>query len=188
MLGGTLATTAVDIHGHTSAIGIAGANAGVYGLSSDSNSLYPILPGSRPISLAFSGDGSALYALDGSTSQVSQIAMSNLSSQILPLSLTDAIGIWPAVNSTGLDLLYVAETSSRSLIVYDCLNQQTISNQPLSFVPTAIEPLRTGSYILRSRSSDGDPLWAFTDRGQTAVYFVPAPTDPLELRRKGSPR
>jgi len=188
VLGGTLATAAVDIHGHTSAIGIAGANAGVYGLKADSNSFYPLLQASKPASLAFSGDGSALYTLDASTGQISEIAMSNSARQIIPLNLSDAIAIWPAANSTGRDILYVAGTSSRSLLVYDCVSQQTIASQPLSFEPTTIEPLSAGSYILRSRSSDDDPLWSFTDRGQAAIYFVPAPIDPLELRRKGSRR
>lgn len=189
VLGGTLSTAAVDVHGETSAIGIAGTAAGIYGLKSGSNSLYPLLQVTQPISLAFSGDGTALYELDGSTGQISEIALSNLASQILPLNRTDATAIWPASNSTGgQEILYVAGASSRSLLVYDCLTQQTIANQSLSFEPTTIEPLNASSYILRSRASDGDPLWSFTDRGQPAVYFVPVPTDPLELRREVSPR
>lgn len=188
VLGGTLATAAVDVHGHTSAIGIAGANAGVYGLKAESNSFYPLLQASKPVSLAFSGDGSALYTLDASNGQISEVVLSNLASQIIPLNLPDAIAIWPSASSTSGNILYVAGTSGPSLVVYDCANQQTIENQSLSFKPTTIEPLSAVAYILRSRSSDDDPLWSFTDRGQTAVYFVPAPIDPLELRRKGSPR
>lgn len=188
VLGGTLSTAAIDAHGQTLAIGIAGTNAGVYGLKSGSTSPYPLLQVSQPISLAFSGDGSSLYELDRSTGQISKIALSNLASQILPLSLSDAIAIWPATNNSSQEILYVAGTSSRSLLVYDCVTQQTIANQSLSFEPTTIEPLSAGSYILRSRLINGDPLWSFTDRGQPAVYFVPAPTDPLELRREVSPR
>jgi len=188
VLGGTLAIAAVDIHGHTLAIGIAGANAGVYGLKADSNSFYPLLQASKPVSLAFSGDGSALYTLDASNGQISEIVLSNLASQTIPLNLPDAIAIWPSASSTNGNILYVAGTSGPSLVVYDCANQQTIANQSLSFKPTTIEPLSAGAYILRSRSSDDDPLWSFTDRGQTAIYFVPAPMDLLELRRRGSPR
>ncbi len=186
MLGGTLSTAAVDAHGQTSAIGITGTNAGVYGLKSGANLFFPILAISQPISLAFSSDGSILYALDGSTNQISETALSNLASQTLPLSLTNAVAIWPAASSIGDNALYVA--GSTSLLVYDCVAQQTIASQPLSFEPTTIEPLNANAFILRSRSSDGDPLWSFTNRGQLAVYFAPAPADALKLRREVSPR
>lgn len=183
-LGGALSTVAVDTDGQTLAIGVRGDNAGIYELSRAQSFFSPLLPMSQPIALAFSADSNTLYALDGSTNQLSQINLANSASQALPLSIDDAVAVWPAADGANQQALYIAGRSSRLLLVYDPVAQQAVASIPLSFDPTVIEPLGATSFILRSRVSSGDPLWSFANRGQPVVYFVPAASDGLELHRE----
>ena len=180
-LGGTLTAVATDSSGQTAVVGIAGTNAGVY--SFDGSNFSLLLPVSQPAALAISGG--TLFVLDASTNEVSQISLSSSASQSWVLGADNTIALWPAVNAAGRNVLYVVTGSNPVLEVYDSASMQMIGSVPLSFDPTGITPLGTSSFVLRPRSVAGDPLWAFADRGQPAVYFVPAPVE--EFRRRGVP-
>jgi len=66
-LGGSLSAIAADARGKRVAIGTAGESGGVY-LITDGGNPVPLLAGFQSIALAFSDDGSKLYALNGALS------------------------------------------------------------------------------------------------------------------------
>src|SRR5215467_4935841 len=88
-LGGSLSALCVDAGGKQIAAGIAGDAGGVY-LISDGGVPAPVLSIAKPMALAFSGDGSRLYALDGATLSVTAISLTGLAPQTLTLDgMTD---------------------------------------------------------------------------------------------------
>ncbi|HKV41530.1 MAG TPA: hypothetical protein VJX67_20160 [Blastocatellia bacterium] len=181
-LGGTLSTVAVDAHGQTVVIGLTGDYAGLYKLTSPSTSFSPLLQISQPIAVAFSEDGGTVYALDASTNAISEVGLTSSASQAWPPSADTIVAIQPAVNSAKQKVLYAADQTGKSLLVYDRVTRQALSTVPVSFSPTVIEPLGTTSFVLRSRTTGSDPLWCFTDHGQPSVFFVPAV--PIEADRR----
>jgi hypothetical protein len=181
-LGGTLSTVAVDTHSPTVVIGLTGDYAGIYKLTSPATSFSPLLQLSQPIALAFSEDGGTVYALDASTNAVSEIDLASSASQTWPPSADTIVAIQPAVNSASQKVLYAADQTGSSLLVYDRVTRQALSSVSLSFSPTVIESLGTTSFVLKSRATGTDPLWCFTDRGQPSVFFIPAL--PIEADRR----
>jgi hypothetical protein len=176
-IGGSLAGIATDVHGQNIAVGVMGDHAGVYGIA-NGQGFVPLLNISNPIALAFSADAATLYALDGATNQVSEISLASLATQTWPLGTEDAVAIAAVRNASNLNILYVAGRGDRLLLAFDPSTQQRIASVPLSFAPSTIEPLGSNSFMLRSRISNSDPLWSFTNSPQPLVYFVPAPLLP----------
>lgn len=171
-VGGSLSAIAIDFNGGHIAIGVVGETSGVFQIGDDL-SFIPLLSLSKPVALAFSEDGSTLYALDGATSELSELKMANLTTQAWILDgLGDAFIVRPARDATHRQVIYAAGTSG--LVAYDASSHEVIAQVPLSSQPTAIEPLGQDSYMLGPRTSSDQPLWSFTDAAQPAVYFVPA--------------
>jgi len=187
-LGGALSAVAADAHGQTVAIGVTGDHAGVYGLTAGEGSFSALLQISQPAALAFSEDSGTLYAVDGSTNQMWEINLTSSASLAWPVITDNVVAIQAAVDATNQKVLYVADVSSRSLLIYDRATRQLATSLPLSFDPTVLEPLGASDFVLRSRVTTSDPLWSFTNRGQPNVYFVPAASGAVELRHEGPPR
>ena len=169
-LGGTLSAVAADARGQRVAIGISGDRGGVFELAGG-QSFSQVLGMAKPIALAYAADDGALYALDGSANQVSEISPA---AQTWNLDAEDAVAIRPALDAANHKVLYVAGRSSRSLLVYDRSTHQLSSIVPLSFDPSIIDPFGPNGFLLTRRSVGTDPLWSFTNGTQPAVYFVPA--------------
>jgi DNA-binding beta-propeller fold protein YncE len=186
-LGGALSAVAVDSHGQHVAIGVTGDNAGVYQIT-DGQTISPLLAVSRPIGLAFSVDGGALFALDGATNQASEINLITSATQTWPLDVDDAVAIRPARDSSNRTVLYVAGRKSRLLVAYDDSTRQRIASVDLSFDPVVIEPIGNNGFLLSRRSANNDPLWSFANGAQPMVYFVPATPIPADRHREVRPR
>jgi hypothetical protein len=179
-LGGSLSAIATDLHGQNVAVGITGDRAGIY-ISTSGQGFVPLLDLSNPVALAFSADGGTLYVVD--TNQVSEINLTSHATQTWPLGTEDAIAIIAARNTSNLNVLYVAGRSDHLLLAFDPSTHQQIINVPLSFAPTAIEPLGNNSFLLKPRVVNSDPLWSFTNGSQPLVYFVPATPLPSDFER-----
>ena len=188
-LGGSLSAIATDLHGQNIAIGIAGGHAGVFGITGGQG-FVPLLDISNPVALAFSADGGILYALDGASNQVSELNLASSALQTWPLGTQDAVAIIAARNASNLNVLYVAGRGDHLLLAFDPSTQQQIASVPLSFAPTAIQPLGSKSFLLRPRGSNSDPLWSCINGSQPLVYFVPATPLPnyIEPSREVRPR
>ncbi len=173
-LPGSLSSIAVDSRGRQIAIGVGGDPGGVYQVVAD-QSFAPLLEMSAPVSLAFSSDGSTLYALDHASNQISEVNLANSAVQTWPAGADDAIAIRVAVDAAGVGVLYVAGRSSHLLLSLERASHRTIATAQLSFAPSLIEPLRAGGFLLTQRSSRSDPLWTFLNTGQPLIFFVPPP-------------
>jgi hypothetical protein len=177
---GSLAAVAIDFHGNHTAVGVAGETSGVFQIGDDLSSV-PLLSLSKPVALAFSDDGSTLYALD-SSGELSELNVADLTSHVWTLSgLEDAFLVRPSRDGTQRQVIYAAGTSG--LVAYDAASHEVIAEVPLTSQPTGIEALGQDSYILGPRSSGDQPLWSFIDTPQPALYFVPA--TPLSLEDSG---
>jgi hypothetical protein len=170
-LGGSLSAVAA---GKQVAIALTGNSAGVY-LLTDSQAFAPVLQLSNPIALAFSSDGTSLFALDASAMQLSILNLASLNSRTIPLAgLADPFAIRPALDAQNRQLVYVASRSDQLLQEYDVASQQAVLELPLYSSPTGIDEFGVNSFLIRSRLQSGDPLWLLTSGPQPAVYFVPA--------------
>jgi hypothetical protein len=172
-LGGSLSALATDLHGQRVAAGVIGDQAGVYAIT-NGQGFVPLLRMPNPVALTFSGDGGTLYALDGTANQVSEINLASYATQTWPVGTEDAVAIQAARNGSNQEVLYVAGRGDRLLLAFDRSTHQQVASIPLSFAPTAIEPLGNNSFSLRSRTAASDPLWSFANGSQPTVYFVPA--------------
>ena len=76
-------------------------------------------------------------------------------------------------------MLYVAGGSDRMVRILDVASQQIVTDVPLNFQPTGLDPFGSGSFVLASRSQSANPLWLFAATPQPGAYFVPA----IQLRR-----
>ena len=172
-LGGTLSVVASDLRGNNLAVGINGQSPGAF-LMTPGQGFLPLLE-TAPVALAFSSDGSRLYALDASTMQLWDISVSDLSSQSFTLDgLAEPFAIRSVLDPASGPTLYIASRTDQLLRIYDLAAHQTVADIPLDFQPTGIDELGRSSFIVSSRTESRDPLWLFTSAPQRAVYFVPA--------------
>jgi hypothetical protein len=182
-LGDSPTTVATDFDGEHIAIGAAGDNSGLFQIVADVG-FRPLLSLSTPVSLAFSDDGSRLYALGADAGILSELNMADLTSQTWRLSgLENASVIRVARDEMRRSVIYAAGNTDRLLAVYDPSSHERIAQVPLDCEPTVIEPLGLSSFILRPRAADGEPLWSFRNASQPVMYFVPA--SPLSSEDSG---
>jgi hypothetical protein len=181
LLGGSLSALAIDTTGAHIAIGVTGgASAGIFDMT-DGQGFVPLLSLSQPIALSFSDDGGTLYGIDGSTHQLSELKMADLTSRMWGLDpLQDPVAVRSVKGAGNSQAIYVAGRNDRLLMALDVSSHQTISIIPLSFQPTSLDPLGRNSFVLNSRDGH-DPLWSLVTSPQASVYFVPA--TPLALRQ-----
>ena len=172
--GGALSTVAADLHGEHVVMGITGENAGVFQIARD-QSLLPLVPVRKPISLAFSEDGRKLYIIDGDAMQLSELNVADSTSQAWPISeLEDPIAVRPARDAAQRQVIYVAGRKDQSLLVYDSFTHEVLGRVSVAFQPMGIEILGRTSFLLRPRVGYDDPLWSFRNSVQPMVYFIPA--------------
>jgi hypothetical protein len=173
-LGGPLLGVAADTTGQNIAISIGGDHGGLY-LVNGNNNFVPVAAATKPIALAFSDDGSKLYAIDGDSKRLLEVATSDFTLQDLDLSdLMDPIAIAGVKDSTGRSVIYVAGGQDCVLRSYDASTQEIIATVALEFQPTSIQVFGSTSFILAPRASATAPLWAFKDVPVPVAYFVPA--------------
>lgn len=172
--GGSLSVVAADHSGHVIAIGMRGDSGGLYVMNAG-HGFAKILSIAEPLALAFSDDGLTLYALDGATTQVSEVSLADSTSRSFSLDgLTDPIAVAVARDSANRQLIYVAGRQDRVLRTYDGSSNLLLATVPLGFQPSTIAVFGNNSYILGPRASATDPLWSFRAAPAPAVYFVPA--------------
>lgn len=173
-LGGTLFAVSSDQHGTRTFVGVTGDSAGIYEVQSDA-SLAPVLPLAQPVAMAISTERQVLYALDGAGNQLFELNLTDLSSQSWPITgLLDPVAVEPARDAAQRQVVYVVGRADKLLIAYDADTHEAIANLPLDFSPAEFEVLGAHSFMLKTRVSDGDPLWSFSDAPEPVVYFVPA--------------
>jgi len=174
VLGGSLSGIATDTTGRRIAIGVAGESGGVY-LITDGGDPVPLLSGSKPVALAFSDDGSRLFALDTVAPRLTELQLSGLTSQVLSLEgLKDPLAIKATRDAANQPVLYVAGGNDRLLRAYAVSSHEILADIPLDFAPTELMELGRNTFVVATRNRSEDPLWLFTPTLREAFYFVPA--------------
>ncbi len=180
-LGGTLASVAADALGKRMAVGVTGDRGGVY-QSSDGESFTSLKQVSKPIALAFSpaagsSDSTTLYVLDSNVPEVIAIDLSSHGYQSIPLEgLSNPVAIQTVENSQNIQQLYVASASV--LRILDIRTQQIVSDVPLSFKATSLDPFGSVSFVAAARVQAANPLWLVSSAPVPGAYFVPAIQSP----------
>jgi len=172
-LGGSLASIAADPKGQRIAVGISGAQGGVY-WTSDRQAFQPVAAVSNPIALAFSTDGGTLYVLDGGTQQVISAGINTAGSLTYALGLADPVTMRAVAAGSSGDLLYVAGRSDQLLRVLNPATRQVVEDIPLAFRPGRLDPLGADSFVLSARTGNSTPLWLFSRVPVSGAFFVPA--------------
>ena len=174
VLGPSLSAITIDAQGRQVAVGIAGETGGAF-LLTDSDALVPLLPGSKPVSLAFSTDGSKLFVLDGGAFQLTELRLADSTSQAFSLDgLTDPVAVKSYRDGANRQVLLVASRGDYLLRAYDVASREVLTEITLDFQARSIEDFGRSSFLLAPRSKDGEPIWLFTSAPRQAVYFVPA--------------
>jgi hypothetical protein len=170
-LGGSLSAVALDASGKQIAIGVSGPEAGVFTLTA-SQGFAPLLALGNPVALAFSTDGSQLFAIDAATKQLATVNLSTLSFQTTALDgLADPFAVEESAAK-----IYIASRSDRMLRALTPSNGQS-TDITLGFSPTGLQAFGANSLLAASRVQAADPLWLVTNGSngsQPAAFFVPA--------------
>jgi hypothetical protein len=181
-LGGAFTAIAADASGRQIVVAVSGDDGAVYQTSGGQFTHLASMV--KPVSLSFSSDGQTLYALDASTAQVTAVNLSSRGLQTLALpGITNPIAIQSVEDSQNRQLLYVAGGSDRLVRILDVASQEIVTDVPLNFQPTGLDPFGNGSFVLAFRSQSANPLWLFAVTPQPGAYFVPAIQLALPLHR-----
>jgi len=130
----------------------------------------PILAAGQISALAFSQDGTMLYASDAASQRLIGLNAGSWASWTTDFA-ANVLGLGAGTDAQGHPLIYVA--TDQALTIVDGVSHQSISNLTIGFMATSMQPLGANSFLLKSRLSAADPLWAFSAGPQPAVYFVP---------------
>ena len=181
-LGGALTAVAVDAAGQQIAVSVSGDKGAVYQASG--GQFTHLASMAKPVSLSFSSDGKTLYALDAASAEVTGVLLGNHGLQTLALpGIKNPIAIQSLEDSQNRQVLYIAAGSDRLVRILDVANQQILTDVPLNFEPTGLDPFGSASFVLAYRSQSANPLWLFAASPQPGAYFVPAIQLRLPVRR-----
>ena len=148
--------------------------------------------------LPFAGATGAVFAADGKTLFLAGpdriAALENLDSGVYlePGAHLSSRRHFPAAkisrpsspNDTPLDAaglvvdragahVYVADRSSRSVLVYDIAGAEVTDAISLDVAPSTMLPLlRPGTFLLNARTGADDPVWVMDTNGRNMAYFV----------------
>jgi YVTN family beta-propeller protein len=82
----------------------------------------------------------------------------------------DAAGLF--IDRAGAHV-YVADRSSRSVLVYDTASGEVTDSVALDVPPSTMIPLlRPGTFLLNVRAGANDPVWVLDTNGRNTAYFV----------------
>lgn len=175
-LPGTLTLLAPDPSASRVLVGIRNQAAGGLYWLSPAGLPRLVTPLGEPAALAFANNGNDIYVVDRANRQILVCHNVFTTPDVLLLlqesdGISDPIGI--ARSATG-NYLFVADSTRKSLLVYDVSSGTVSGGLDLDSPPSFVQPLSATSFLLNSRNKIGDPLWLLETRLTPAVYFVPA--------------
>jgi DNA-binding beta-propeller fold protein YncE len=169
---GQATTLAIDPAGQRIAFGAAGS--GLY-LFQAGQPPFPLSSMASPAAAAFDGTGQRLYAVD--LDQLQIVEFDSGSSASVFASLAPADG--PAVKPVGLAVsgggryLILADSAAQSVRVYETASRSLTNTIPLDFMPSRLEALSTGTFLLNGDNSN-EWLLVLDARQIPSISFVPA--------------
>jgi WD40 repeat protein len=183
----TLATTgpvtvlAIDPTGQQIAMGITGPDAAGLYLIHVGQSPARLSSMAQPVAVAFDETGSRLYAADADAQQVLEFDSGAGGFEFARLSPPDG----PALNPVGLAVsgngryLLLAESTTRTVLVYETASRNLVNTISLDFAPRGLEALSSGPSFLLNGDGSKEWLLVLDARQVPAVYFVPAKVEEL---------
>ncbi|HZR63501.1 MAG TPA: hypothetical protein VFA85_00040 [Terriglobales bacterium] len=169
---GRVTTVAIDPTGGQIAVGF--ETSGLY-LVADGQTPALLSPLERPLAATF-GTGGSLFVVDGATQRILQFQSGAGMSEFASLAKPDGLALDPAGLAVSGDgrYLVLAESSTRSVFVYDINAQSLTDTIGLDFSPSRFERL-SASPVFLLNGNDPKEWLLVLDASQTpVVYFVPA--------------
>jgi DNA-binding beta-propeller fold protein YncE len=170
---GRVTTLAIDPAGQQIAVGFAAS--GLY-LFSAGQSPALLSPLGQPRAAAFDDTGRSLFVTDLDTRRILQFQSGAGVSEFASLAQPDGPDLNPvglAVSSGGRYLM-LADSTTRSIFVYETNSRSLANTIPLDFSPSRFEAL-SASPVFLLNGNDPKEWLLVLDASQTpVVYFVPA--------------
>ena len=153
---------------------VSNSGGGIYAVAGDG---VPHQLASSPSPAAMAVAGADLYFADAQARQIWKIQ--NYASAPAPLLFSTGASLVSApvglqISSDGTRL-YIADSGTQKVGVFDTATQSLRGSLDLSFAPTMLQPVGGFAMALDSTRQDGDPVHVLSDGGSdpAAVYFVP---------------
>src|SRR5579885_543164 len=176
-LSGTLSALAVDRSGAHVLAGFTGDNGGVYSVASGAAPVR-LAGAAQPSAIVLSAQEHDLYFADQARQQIWQVQ--SFDEQPAAMLFAEASSGVSAPVGIGLSAdgtrLFVAESGSQALDVFDVSTRSAAARLNLEFAPDTVRTLDGKSLLLLKANPQGqDPYYVLRDTGAdgAAVYFVP---------------
>jgi hypothetical protein len=175
--------TALAFDGQRLIVAVVSAGAsGIY-LAGPSSGIQRIAPAVGPSAIALAG--ASLFFSDSQSQQIFQVQDYAGTPGVVVFANDSGISS-PAGLQVSADgqRLFVANSGSRKLAVYDIPSRAPVESLDLAFTPTRLDRFGDSSVFLLNGSGEG-PLYVVRDGGAgkaATVYFVPSPAKPRPLR------
>lgn len=176
-LSGTLSALAVDRSGAHVLAGFTGDNGGVYSVASGAAPVR-LAGAAQPSAIVLSAQEHDLYFADQARQQIWQVQ--SFDEQPAAMLFAEASSGVSAPVGIGLSAdgtrLFVAESGSQALDVFDVSTRSAAARLNLEFAPDTVRTLDGKSLLLLKANPQGqDPYYVLRDAGAdgAAVYFVP---------------
>ncbi len=175
--------TALVFDGQRLVAGAASDGSGGIYVASAQSPLQRIASAGNPAAIALAG--ADLYYADNQSQQIWQVQNYARTPAAVVFAKDSGIST-PAGLQISADgkRLYVANSGSRKLAVYDVASRTPIESLDLVFTPTRLDRFGAASAFVLNGTGQG-PVYVLTDGAQEpAVYFVPAPgkAQPRKIR------
>jgi hypothetical protein len=183
-LPGRLSLLAVDSGARHAAVGSVDEErgGGLYLVTSGHSPQFVVNIG-EPKAAVFGASGDLLYVADARTRQVLEVGLGAESpGQVRPRfteqdGVTDPVGLSFAPDGKRL---YLANGSDRNLLGYDLSGETPALRIALEIVPTGLEPLAGGRFLVNPGAASGESFWLLESRPVPEVVFVPAARIPTQ--------
>lgn len=135
-----------------------------------------VAPLEDPVAIFAAGGCNVVYAVDARTRRVFEIEDPANVPQVMllieePDERFDPAGL--AVDRRGR-ILFVANTSSRSVFAYDLTSRSRIAEFAMEAAPGPLMPLPGGElFLFANRREAGEPVWVLDSTDMGSVYFIP---------------
>jgi hypothetical protein len=170
---GQPSTLAIDPSGRQIAFGVVGSGLYLFQVGQSPALLSALV---RPVAATFDDTGVRLYAADIDQQQIVEFDSGAGPTSFASLAQSDGSVLNPvglAVSAGGAYLM-LADSTSRTVRVYNTDSQNLANTIPLDFAPTRLEALTSDPTFLLNDTDRKEWLLVLDARQTPAVYFVPA--------------
>ena len=170
---GQVTTLAIDPAGQQIAAGFAASGLYLFPIGQSPALLSPM---GQPRAAVFDDTGRSLFVIDLDTQRILQFESGAGISEFVSLMQPDG----PALNPAGLALsgggryLVLADSTTRSIFIYDTNSRSLVNTIPLDFSPSRFEALSTSPVFLLNGNDPKEWLLVLDASQTPVVYFVPA--------------